>query len=171
MLRKIFTPIVLQGGVDRTEYFEGWYFKQASVASDKAIAFIPGISTAQGKEHAFVQVISALPVRTHYFQFPLESFSAQDEPFSVKIGSCTFSEQGLLLDLEDEEIKISGRLSFGGFKPLERSLLMPNIMGIFAYVPRMSCNHGVISMSHSVTGELSYGGEKLMFAEDKGYLD
>lgn len=48
---------------------------------------------------------------------------------------------------------------------------MPNIMGIFAYIPNMECNHGVISMNHNLLGNIHINDRKIDFSGGKGYLE
>lgn len=48
---------------------------------------------------------------------------------------------------------------------------MPSIMGPFAYLDHMECNHGVVSMNHRVNGRLSINDEFWLFSRDTGYIE
>ena len=48
---------------------------------------------------------------------------------------------------------------------------MPNIMGPFTYIPNMECNHGVVSMSHTINGSIQLNDETWEFKNDKGYIE
>jgi len=170
-MKKIFNPIIFQGNLSRENYFEGWYFKQVHSKSGKTYAFIPGISLNRKDKHCFIQMIVSPSMQTYYFKFPLESFDYTDNPFEIRIDNNTFSETGIEIDISDKNLYIKGKLQYGKFQKIEKSLLMPNIMGYFAYVPKMECNHGVISMNHSVEGLLNINDEVLIFNNDKGYIE
>lgn len=164
-------PILFQGNMKKDRYFEGWYFKQVCEKHQQTISFIPGISLIKGDEHAFVQVIIAPKIETHYFRFDIKEFSTQDEPFSVRIANNIFKEDGISIDLHDENLTIIGTLNYGEFKKIDSSLYSPTIMGPFTYIPNMECNHGVISMDHSVNGQLDINEQSWLFDNDRGYIE
>jgi tocopherol cyclase len=164
-------PILFQGNMKNERYFEGWYFKQVCKNNQQTISFIPGISLKKGDEHAFIQVIIAPHIQTHYFRFDIRQFSAQDSPFVVSIANNQFKENGISIDLKNEDLVINGALKYGAFEEIDSSYYAPTVMGPFAYIPNMECNHGVISMAHSVNGEFSVNGERWTFEDDRGYLE
>ncbi|PKM70281.1 MAG: hypothetical protein CVU93_02880, partial [Firmicutes bacterium HGW-Firmicutes-18] len=168
---KIKDPIRFQGSINHKNYFEGWYFKQVSMESGKIISFIPGISLNKHDPHAFIQVIVSPPVETHYFRFDISDFFISDEPFEVRIGNNVFSQKGIEISLSDKTIVLEGQLTYGPFKSIEKTILNPNAMGWFAYIPKMKCNHGIVSMDHSVDGVLKYNEESLSFNRDRGYIE
>jgi hypothetical protein len=170
-MKKIFNPIIFQGNLKRENYFEGWYFKQVHYKSGSSYAFIPGISLNNKDNHCFIQVIISPSMDTHYIKFPLESFEYTNYPFKIKIDKNIFTERGIKIDLSNQNFNIKGELGYGKFQKIERNLLMPNIMGYFAYIPKMECNHGVISMNHEVNGVLKINDKELNFNQDKGYIE
>lgn len=44
-------------------------------------------------------------------------------------------------------------------------------MGYFAYIPKMACNHGVISMNHRVNGQIQFNDQQFIFDQDWGYIE
>lgn len=164
-------PILFQGNKRKDRYFEGWYFKQVCEPLQQTISFIPGISMKKGDEHAFIQVIIAPAIQTHYFRFDISEFSSDETPFHVRIAKNSFSKTGISIDLRNEKIVIKGKLNYGPFEEIESSLYSPTIMGPFAYIPNMECNHGVISMDHSVNGSLTVNDIDWTFQNDRGYLE
>ena len=159
-LKLIKNPELFQGNFDKKNYFEGWYFKHVSADGKHTIAFIPGISLDGLDSHSFVQVIVSPDIKTYYFRYPLSAFSTKDNPFSVTIGNSVFSMQGCKIALDDASQEVSQGFSFTGeirysdITPIQASPLMPNIMGFFAYIPNMECNHGVLSMNHQLIGDV-----------------
>ena len=164
-------PILFQGNMKKDRYFEGWYFKQVCEKHQQTISFIPGVSLIKGDEHAFVQVIIAPKIETHYFRFDIKEFSTQDEPFSVRIANNIFKEDGISIDLHNENLTVVGTLNYGELKKIGSSLYSPTIMGPFTYIPNMECNHGVISMDHSVNGQLAINDQTWLFENDRGYIE
>lgn len=164
-------PILFQGNLKKDRYFEGWYFKQVCEKLQMTISFIPGISLIKGDEHAFVQVIIAPRIETHYFRFDIKEFSTQDEPFTVKIANNIFKADSISINLQNESLTVQGELLYGSFQSIDSSLYSPTIMGPFSYIPNMECNHGVISMNHTVNGELIINGQSWQFQNDRGYTE
>ncbi|CAG8534240.1 16192_t:CDS:2 [Funneliformis mosseae] len=51
---------------------------------------------------------------------------------------------------------VRGYIFFNDTTPYPFSFTHPNVMGIFAYVPFLECNHGIISMSHRSSGMIEF---------------
>lgn len=177
-LKKIFKPECFQGRLNKRQYFEGWYFKQVTSDGKHTVALIPGISLDAEDSHSFVQVILAPEMKTYYFKYPLGAFRTTDAPFSVTVGGSVFSKEGCYISLDDDTqdppqgITITGEIYYTEWTKIQTRPWMPNIMGFFAYIPGMECNHGVLSMNHFLKGYLSLGSEKSMdFNGGKGYIE
>ncbi len=178
IFKKNFNQILMQGNLQQKHYFEGWYYKQVSADEQQIISFIPGISLFADDPHSFVQYILVTfdenrhkTIQTGYLKYPIEALKVTENPFSIQVGNNFFSEKLLSVDLQDEKMQIKGTLTLGEFTPIESSLLMPNIMGIFSFIPKMECYHGVISMDHSINGKLRINGQLEDFSNGKGYLE
>jgi len=173
MLKKIRNPIFKQVNSKKTGFFEGWYFKQVSVSKNVVVSFIPGYSTVEDDQHAFVQYILVKNgiVKSGYLRYPLSLFQYQEDPFSVHIGPNFFSRDRMDINLDDDGFLIKGSVGFGEFLDIKNSIYAPSIMGPFAYIPFMECNHGVISMGHSLTGSLMSDGKEEVFSGGHGYIE
>jgi hypothetical protein len=177
-LKHIKNPELFQGNLHKKHYFEGWYFKHVTADGKQTMAFIPGVSIDGADSHCFVQVILSPNMRTYYFRYPLEAFSTTDDPFSVTVGDSVFSMEGAHIALHDASqnpstgISITGEMHYAGLTPIESSPWMPNIMGFFAYIPNMECNHGVLSMKHDLKGQIDLGLEETVdFTDGRGYIE
>lgn len=148
-------------------YFEGWYFKQASEAG--AFSVIPGIYLGKDGGTAFVQVIFGSPPESRFVPYPIEEFRFHPGRFELSIGKNAFSAEHVTLDID--EIGLSASLSYTGHVPLVSSPLSPSVMGYFAYLPAMQCNHGVVSLSHQANGTVEFGGRHLVFRDADGYIE
>ena len=169
MLRRVVYPLGPQDSPFRRRFFEGWYFKEVSKDGSLTVSFIPGYSRTPEREEAFLQYIVQGPELefSGSISYPLEAISFRKAPFTISLGESSFGEEGLIL----KEREFQGKISFGPFTPIRRSLYSPTIMGPFAYIPGMECNHGVLSMGHSLEGSLRIRGKEYSFQGGRGYLE
>lgn len=177
-VQRIIRPEIYQGRKKKKDYFEGWYFLQISGDSKCSLALIPGISMHDKEPHAFIQAIFSVKdhkgishLKTGYFRFPISDFKYQDKPFSIQIGCNIFSNTDIVFNLEDESLHIQGHFHLGKHQRIRQSILTPNIMGFFGYFSFMECYHGVISMRHTVAGEVSINGIKDSWNNGTGYIE
>lgn len=170
MLKKLFNPILFQGNLKKKKYFEGWYFKMTDSAGDQVIALIPGISLGEDS-HSFIQVICGSESKTAYYQFPLSSFAAFDDPFEIRIGKNRFSLDGMEIDLEGEAVSVSGKVQFVNPVPWKGRWFSPGIMGWYSFMPFMECYHGVVSLSHRLQGNLNVSGRQILMDGGFGYAE
>lgn len=149
-------------------YFEGWYFKLVSVNEDAALAVIPGISMdAEGRKHAFIQVMDGKACTSRYHRFDAAAFRASKKHFAVQIGDNYFSASELHLHLPG----LSGTLHFHEPQPWPKMLGAPGIMGWYSFVPFMECFHGVVSLQHTLEGKLHANDQDLDFSGGRGYTE
>lgn len=145
-------------------YFEGWYLKCQTKAG-KTLALIPAIHIDKaGTRNASIQVISE--EQSWWLKYPGDSFSAATELFRVQIENNIFSAQGIELNIHADGINLEGRIIFSPFSHLKYP-----IMGPFQFVPNMQCAHGVISMRHTLKGELLLNDVRYDFSEGTGYIE
>ncbi len=170
-LKKIWEPARFQGSARRSNYFEGWYFKQVDDEGQKSLSLIPGISLNKSNPHAFIQVIAGHTGETHYYHYPLSSFSYARDRFALRIGKSYFSDERIELDAEEGDQQVKGELRFSAQQYFPVSLRRPGIMGWYRYVPFMECYHGVVSMDHKIAGSLRLNGHTLEFTRGKGYIE
>jgi len=171
-------PMEFQGNLTKRNYFEGWYYKQVSQKGEITLSLIPGISLFDRDKHSFIQYILSYideegkrELVTGYVRFPLEAFTYQKEPFKVQVGKSIFTEKKIFLDLKDQERLFQGTLEIHPFTPIKRSFFAPSIMGPFAYLPKMQCNHGVVSMNHDIMGTIQMNDQSLKFNYGRGYIE
>lgn len=101
------------------------------------ISFIPGISIEKNNQSCFIQVITS--EKSYYIPYSINDFKFTYEPFSITIGNNYFSETKLKIDISYNDLEIKGELEFSKNVKLNKTLLAPNIMGPFSYVPNMEC--------------------------------
>ena len=153
-----------------SNYFEGWYLKHVSVNHQDAFAVIPGISLSDDP-HAFIQFADGSKGRSAYFRYDINDFHTDKKNFKVKIGNSVFSSEGIGLDLDSEELKVTGKIDYSDMVKLRPTVLRPGIMGWYSYVPGMECNHGVVSLNHFLAGSIYINGRKKLFSGGKGYIE
>jgi len=169
-------PLIFQGKKKEKEYFEGWYFKHVSCDLKNIIGIIPGISKNDADSHAFIQIIiseefDGKTPNTQYYKFSTDDFKYIDNPFCLTIGNNIFTDEGIELNLKNDEYLITGSIKFSEFTKINRNILSPDAMGYFSYLPFMECYHDIISMDHNLKGVISVNGEVIDFNEGKGYIE
>lgn len=175
--KKLIHPELFQGHRKKDKYFEGWYYKLVSFDEHTTLAFIPGISKNKKDPHAFIQVFISTSnaqdahLSRYYFKFPSIDFSYTYDTFSVSIGKNFFSKEKIAIDLKNDQISLYGVIEIQQITTIKKSILAPNIMGPFGYLNFMECYHGIVSMHHTLLGELNINQDKINFTEGKGYIE
>lgn len=170
---RIWRPETFQGARRKQDYFEGWYFKLIDQSRKTVLAVIPGIALGKSGQdaHAFIQLIDAVTGKTEYFRYPFEDFSANPKRFDVSIGANRFSDQGIEIDLANETTRLLGRLRFDHIEKYPWSFFSPGIMGPFSFLPGMECYHGIVNISHTISGSLCFNGEEIDMTGGEGYIE
>ncbi len=172
-LRKTFQPEIFQGKHQRKNYFEGWYYKLIDSSVKNVIALIPGVSFGKDKKdsHAFIQVLDAQKCKTYYLRYDLGDFRFNERKFEVEIGDNYFSDREIRLNIENEDVKISGRIVFENIVAFPKTIVRPGIMGPYAFIPFMECYHGIVNIHHELAGQLRISGTETDFSNGYGYIE
>lgn len=170
---KLWNPAVFQGNLNKSGYFEGWYYKNVSPDGKVAYEVIPGISLPEDRAtaHAFVQFFDARNARSYYFRYPVDEFRADGKTFNVDIGRSRFSLNRLRLDIDQDGAAIRADLSYDNVRPWPVSLLSPGAMGWYGLLPMMECYHDVLSFNNSIEGFFEVNGQRHDFTGGKGYME
>lgn len=175
--KKLIHPEYFQGNRKKKNYFEGWYYKLVNQYEDYTIAFIPGISLNQKDPHAFIQVFIShleegdIKLKSYYFRYLMSDFEYGYDTFFVRIGKNYFSKERIDISLKNEHLDLFGMIKITEITPIKKSVFSPNIMGIFGYLNFMECYHGVISMTHHLSGKLRLNHQIVSFENSKGYIE
>jgi hypothetical protein len=172
-LNGVLDPDIYHGFGKRGPYFEGWYYKLVNPNGDQRWTIIPGvyIGAKPDDSHSFIQVMNGITGKTYYFDFPFDQFISNVKDFRVSIGKNEFSANQIHLEIENDEIELSGSLTFNGLTPWPVTWQSPGIMGWYAWVPGMECYHGVVSLDHEIMGKLKINGEVCDFSGGRGYIE
>jgi len=142
------------------DFFYGWYLK---CQSDKqTLAVIPAVHSAGGKRTCSIQVITDSDAWTVTF----DGNAFRQTRKNIFIGENQFGEKGIRLKIDTPQMHIFGKIHFGRIFPLKY-----DIMGPFALLPFMECRHSVLSMRHTVTGNVSVNGQMYSFQNACGYWE
>ena len=141
-------------------FFKGWYFKCST--QNKTIAFITAYHYTNNKNSASLQIITD----DEAFNIPFDTLEYTKKPLCVKIGNCIFSERGINLDFQSDDLTLKGALDFEDFSPIGY-----DIMGPFKYVPFMQCRHSVYSMCHKINGQIKVNDQPYKFENGIGYIE
>ena len=157
-------------GLKKEDAFEGWFCKVDDPKNGLLFSVIWGYSTHRSTKHAFLQFQNSLQHDTAYISYPIQELKWKADPFVLRIGRNVLSQAGMHLDFGMNDIPVQGDFHFGDFSPIERSILKPNIMGWLTHFPN-ECNHAIISMKHSVTGNLLMGNQSWNIQEANGFIE
>lgn len=146
--------IFYSGVGNKRNYFEGWFFRIC--AGNFNCALIPSISVADGKRQAYIQVNCNDFSSSTVFDF--EDFFASDT--EVRIGNNVFSGDGMMFSCDELTINVR----FGKFLPLGYDIMGPFKFGT-------PCKHKIISMSHNVSGNITFRNKKISLENATGYAE
>lgn len=146
--------------MEKKHYFKGWYFKCCTPT--QTIAFIPSYHRYGDTQTASLQIITDNAA----FQVPCRTLSVREKPLRIRADDCTFSENGIRLQLQTNTLSASGTLRFHSLSPIRS-----DIMGPFRFVPWMQCRHSVYSMRHRMDGTLIIDQTAYRFQNGTGYLE
>lgn len=167
-INALFNAEQYHGWGKKKRYFEGWYFKLLNADESEAYAFIPGIAMDErGNQQAFVQLLDGKRLTAAYHKFDAQDFVPQAGRFAVNVGQSFFSKEKIQLDLPNAK----GSLEFKDLTPWSSSWYSPNIMGPFSFVPFLQCYHGILSMNHTIEGELTINERNIDFTGGRGYME
>lgn len=172
-IQQTLNPDWYHGHRKKPPFFEGWYFKIINAAEDARYAIIPGIfiNPNPAKTHAFIQILDGMSGRATYHTYPAQQFVAAEDAFDVRIGPNHFRRDCLTLNIDASDTKVIGNLHFNELTPWPITWAAPGIMGWYGWIPFMECNHGIISLDHSINGELTINGERINFSGGRGYIE
>ncbi len=166
--KALWNPEMYHGWGKSKNYFEGWYCKMLDAKEEHALAVILGISYGEnGDDHAFIQVLDGKFGKSEYHRFPVEAFKPAEDKFEVWLGTNFFSADKIILDLKD----LKGTVLQKGITPWPKTWKAPGIMGWYSFVPFMECYHGVVSLHHTLEGELIYRGKAISMDGGIGYME
>lgn len=152
------------GAGKRGPYFEGWYLKHQT-KTGQSLALIPALHIDRaGRRSASLQVITDR--QAWWLDYPDTAFRASAGAFQVQVGPSVFTGWEMWLDVEQRGLSLHGALRYGPLAPLRR-----DIMGPFRLLPAMECVHGVLSMGHTLAGEVLLNGERMDFHRGTGYIE
>jgi len=163
-------PEIYHGHWKEPPFFEGWYFKLVNADETQRYAVIPGVFLGEDA-HSFIQVLNGNSAKSVYHRFDVKEFSASKEEFEIWVGDNYFSAGHIKLSLDDAQGNILGEIHNKKINPWPVSLVSPGIMGWYAWVPKMECYHGVISLDHGLQGGLEIDGEMVDFSGGRGYIE
>lgn len=171
----IFDQAKFQGHLNKKNYFEGWYYKCLTHDRKFSLALIPGISLNTDDPHAFIQFFITNhedhSIATHYVRYDISDFSSHKILFYISIKDNVFSKDFISLNIHQDGLILKGDLDIYDHQDIPTNLYQPTIMGPFAYMPFMECNHGVISMDSKARGHLTYQGQSLNFDQTHLYIE
>ena len=161
-IRGVFIMKNFSGYHRSKSYFEGWYCKIQT--NKENMAFIPAYHIDnKGNRSASLQII--FDSNTYYYTFSSLQFFAASDRFAVYLDKSKFWDMGMHLDIEKPNLRLQADIHYGNLCKVNQ-----DIMGPFSLFQNLECNHGVISMGHTVNGIIIING-KTKIIHGMGYLE
>jgi len=116
---------------------------------------------------------------SHYYRFPLETFSSSTDEFIIKIDKekNLFSYEKLIINLQPndgddatESFQMNLTLSSHMSTP-DLSWIAPGTMGPYSWIPTMQCYHHVLSMKYNIQGSIQINQDENITISGIGYLE
>jgi tocopherol cyclase len=169
----IWRPEAFHGKPRSGSFFEGWFYKLVDAGRRQVLAVIPGIFYGKDPSdtHAFIQVLDGTNHVSTYVRYPINDFWASRKTLQLTIGPNRFEREFVDLDIRSTDRSVRGRLEFSSLTPWRTRPWSPGVMGWYAFIPFMECNHGVISLDHDVRGSISLDGRRVSFDGGRGYIE
>ncbi len=158
-------------GHRRQNFFEGWYYKFVLEEANLTLALIPGVTLNSKDPHAFIQVFISPHMIFKYIRFDKNDFHVQENPFQVTIKNQIFSLNQVLINVKEDDFQLKMNCELHDLTPIQTTIISPTIMGPFHYIPRMECNHGIVSMNHTLSGTITLNEHTTSFKNQKGYIE
>jgi tocopherol cyclase len=168
---RLFRPAVFQGNLKSKNYFEGWYYKQVTSDLSQVWSFIPGIALTPEGRYVFIQVIDGTTGHTDWFEYPLDSFSFNKKEMKVRVGNSWFMEDRIHINIDQEGHQYEGEIEFSNRIRFPSTWFSPGIMGWYSFIPFMECKHGIVSVTHRLSGQITRNGKPTDFSGGKGYIE
>jgi hypothetical protein len=176
-LKRIWRPeqFHFHGAMNRRRMsFEGWYFKLVDADGKRPYAIIPGVFLGID-EHAFIQVLDGRDGTSDYHRFPLAEFHASDDSFDIRIRRNHFTRAGISLDINADETsvhkRVKGEVTNSSWNGWPVTFTSPGVMGPYSFIPFMECNHGILSMDHTIAGNLCVDDAHTSLDGGRGYIE
>ena len=144
------------------DYFCGWYYKCQQ--GNNTLALIPSVHRVGNEYSGALQILTEEGAWST--KLPWELTPRIYKHGALKAGGNSFGPDGIKLNIRTGRLSAEGELRFGTLRPLRY-----DIMGPFAAVPFMECRHSVVSMLHSVSGEVRINGAACIFSNAAGYIE
>ena len=165
-------PEQFHGNSKKRPFFEGWYHKMSTSNGD-TLVLIPGIyrSGVNSNETAFLMVYQGSNGHFDYIPYPVSEFNCEDKDYSLFLGENYFSLNKIDLKVKTDKINLIGTILSKDLKPWPVTLFEPGCMGWYSYVPTMECFHGILSMNHTLNGQIKLNDSNVSFDGGKGYIE
>lgn len=173
MLKAIRNPDIYHGRRMKSNFFEGWYFKIVDPKKEFTYCFIPGIFFSEKEEysHSFIQLIMGHENNFKYLRYSRDDFWASKSDFQLKVGESSFSLEGIKMNVNQQNEKVTGSLKFINITKWPDSLLNPGSMGFYNYLTFMQCYSQVCAIDGYIEGSLNVNGKEIDFTGGKVYIE
>jgi len=145
------------------KYFEGFYVRCTTESDSLAVIF--GRQKSGKDASSFIQIITKDASFGVTYGTNVQCIF-KEKKFEVRVGDSFADKSGLSLDIDAENFSVKGRVNFGEFTKIKYGC-----MGPLSALPLMECKHYVVSMKHTLQGQIVLNGKEYDFDDGIGYIE
>lgn len=149
--------------------FMSWYYNFIDAQKENLLEISIGKTQEEGNSEYYLSIASNQKAFSK--EIKLSGERVKWEKDGMHYDSCSFDQNGIALDLEDEAYHIKGSLSFTENRGTNRSKWQTGVMGPFKYWPFLNSYHDVTSLAHQLSGSITINNETIDFTGGKGYME
>jgi len=161
---KRFKPTLLQGNLDRKQYFEGWFQKVYSADHNASFIIIYGFATGHTADKmGFIQL--HIPQhKPQMFTFHKSEIQCDSHQHRVQFRDNIFSKNEIKIHTSEIDLNLS-------VKANQIKSEYNNTMGNYYLIPNLPCYHAVVEELHHLSGEIRCFDTQYVLSNAKGYLE
>lgn len=168
LLPKIYAPELFHSKLKRSRFFECWEHKLIS-EDGQDILIVIGVIILGKEKLCYNEVIDGKSGKSYLVKYPINDYKPKNN--ECRYANTTFSKDGIELNLEDDEFRISGRITFGDLKKFPSNIFSPGLMSYYSFLPFMESYFSLISLHHSINGKITINNNVYNFDNGSSYIE
>ena len=148
--------------------FKGYYVK--CVGQKDSVAVIFGRQVYKKEKSSFIQIITKENSYSVTFANAqgkkTDKFIFRKNRLEAKVDKNFANKNEMFLDIDSPKLTAKGRVAFGEFAKIKY-----DAMGPLKFLPLMECRHTIVSMRHTIAGQIIINGQVYDFDGGIGYIE
>lgn len=149
--------------------FIKYFNRLVNQEQDISLSITINIFFDKDRQEGYLTIDSNKETFCKEFLLPIQGITVDKK--NLSIGENSFSAEGMLLNLKDEENRIQGEVHFSEQKVIHTSFWQDGIMGPFRKMPFLQSYYDVLSLSHQLEGKIYINNTLIELTNGKGYTE